>query len=165
VVGEVVGEAVGDVVLCGLGPALDDGLGPELGDGLEPELGDGLEPEVGEGLVGRAVGVLVPPGVAPPGTVGPVPAWLETPLPLDALGALDLELPPVSAWPCFALDDGACGAAHWVSGACGPPVMAMTTATRKAASTAMEPRPANRSTWRRRPDGSAKTGLDCTAEC
>lgn len=149
VVGEVVGDAVGDVVLLGWGPA----LGPELGDGL------------GDGLAGRAVGVLAPPGAAPPGPVGPVPAWLEPPLPLDALGAPDLELPPVSAWaPWFALD-GACGAAHWVSGACGPPVMAMTTATRKAASTAMEPRPANRSTWRRRPDGSAKTGRDSTAEC
>jgi hypothetical protein len=128
--------AVAEAVAVGVGDVVRLGWGPALGDGLDgPVFGD------------------VPPGA---------PAWPE--LPPDAPGA---PAPPwVSPWapPWSPLDEGACGAAQWVNGAWGPPVVAMMTATRKAASTAMEPIPAKRSTWCRRPDGSAKTGLDSTAE-
>jgi hypothetical protein len=122
-------------------------------------VGLGLEPALGDGLPGLAVGEALPdfPGVvAPP--LGPV-----LPLGPDTGGE---SVARVSAWspPCLPLDEGACGAAQWVNGACGPPVTAMTMATTKAARTAMEAMPANRSTWRRRPDGSANTGLDSTGE-
>ena len=64
------------------------------------------------------------------------------------------------AWPGAAA--GGCGAAHWVNGACGPPVIAITTAPRQTASSTAAARPATRKTRWRLPDGSAKTGLDST---
>jgi hypothetical protein len=109
------------------------------------------------------VGDPVPDGGTPADWLGAVPpAGAVPPPPLDARG---LAVLPVSAWspPCVALDGDARGTAHWVNGACGPPVTEMTTAARKATSTAMEPIPANRSTLCRRPEGSAKTGLGSTA--
>jgi hypothetical protein len=58
---------------------------------------------------------------------------------------------------------GARGAAHSVNGAAGPPAIATTTAPRQSASASPDMAPIRRMTRRRRPDGSAKTGLECTA--
>ncbi len=57
---------------------------------------------------------------------------------------------------------GARGAAHSVNGASGPPAIATTTAPRQMASAAADTPPIRRMVRRRRPDGSANTGLECT---
>ena len=73
-------------------------------------------------------------------------------------------LRPVSARPWFdAATAGACGAAHFANGAWGPPAIATTKAPRQTASAAADPRPMHRMIRRRRPDGSANTGSDCTS--
>jgi hypothetical protein len=138
---------------------LADAVGEAVGDALALVVGDAVGLGVGEADRVPGVGVLAVWAGAVPPAEGPPPAAL------DALGAPDLALPPVSAWSpaCVTCDAGACGTAHWVNGAFGPPVTAMATAARKATRTAMEPIPANRSSLCRRPDGSAKTGLDSTA--
>jgi hypothetical protein len=127
--------------------------------GVAPADGDGLACPFDPFALADGAGAVVPPGVIATARVGPVPR--------DAFGVLDAELPPLSAWvpTCPAPEeDGACGAAQRVNGACGPPVRAMATVTKKAARTAMEPKPMNRRTWCRRPEGSAKTGLESTRE-
>jgi hypothetical protein len=58
---------------------------------------------------------------------------------------------------------GARGAAHSAKGAAGPPAIATTTAPRQSASTSPDMAPIRRMARGRRPDGSAKTGLECTA--
>jgi hypothetical protein len=132
-------------------------------------VGDALALADGDAVgLGVAVGVAdrVPDGGVPTDWLGAAPpAGAVPPAPLDVLGAPDLTLPPVTpkSPPCAARDADACGTAHWVNGAFGPPVTAMATAARKATSTAIEPIPANRSNRCRRPDGSAKTGLGSTA--
>ena len=128
--------------------------------------------------VGDAVGLLVtvPDGAGdgvPAEVVGVAPArdeaggWPDPPEPGRAVPPDPLpgsDLPPPSGWlPCpGAEDEGGCGAAHCVNGACGPPEMATMRAPRQTAITAMAPNPANRKTWWRRPDGSANTDLDST---
>jgi hypothetical protein len=59
--------------------------------------------------------------------------------------------------------DVARGAAHSANGAVGPPAIATTMAPRQMASAAADTKPIRRMARRRRPDGSANTGLECTA--
>jgi hypothetical protein len=111
---------------------------PCPGEGFEDEDGDGDEDADGTtpgcGAGGNGLTVL-PPGVRP------WAAWSW----LDAAAA------------------GERGAAHFANGASGPPAIATTTAARQTASTADDPRPMHRMIRRRRPDGSANTGPDCTS--
>jgi len=74
--------------------------------------------------------------------------------------------PGVFAWavrPLCAAAAGARGAAHSVNGASGPPAMATTIAPRQMVSPAADTAPIRRMVRRRRPDGSANTGLECTS--
>jgi hypothetical protein len=67
------------------------------------------------------------------------------------------------AVPSCATVAGARGAAHSAKGAAGPPAIATTTAPRQSASTSPDMAPILRMARRRRPEGSVKTGLECTA--
>ena len=160
---------------CGLGdlvspggvfPALLVGVGDADPDGVE--LADG--PVVGEGM---PVGETVPDGLGVTGHVPPPPGVPFAPVPVPPFpppGAMppaagEPAVPPDPCWPAPPVwwAAGVAGTAHWVNGACGPPVIATTTATRQQASTPPVPMPANRSRRCRRPDGSANTGPYSTA--
>src|SRR6185437_2866284 len=71
--------------------------------------------------------------------------------------------PPGGAEPWWPPMVGACGAAHRANGACGPPASATPTEARHAARAMPDPRPSRRNLRRRRPEGSANTGLDSTS--
>ena len=111
---------------------------------------------VGWGVVGFPDGAAVGAGDGDsalprcgPGSAGPA-----TPRP----GACPLAVTSLRAAAAVA-----CGAAHRVNGACGPPAIASTRAPRQMVSATAETEPIRRMTRRRRPDGSAKTGLECTS--
>jgi hypothetical protein len=159
-----------DVFVCGLGAFVRPGgvFPARLADAGDSDA-DGVAvadaPAFGEGFfVGVSVpdGVIVTPGVPPvPGCPAEPPAWAAAlPVPGEPAGCAVpcpcRPAPPVEWASCFA------GAAHWVNGACGPPVIATTTATRQPASTPPAPMPAIRSSRWRLPDGSANTGPDST---
>jgi hypothetical protein len=145
--GQAVG--VGVAVLCGLPwvvpdfpcvavtVALAEPVGVAVADGVDPAEVDGLADVLADG--GDVVPVAGDPGW--PGAVPPVP-----PPPSPEAGT-----PLTVAWPrgtvpacCGSCLTAAGGPAHCVNGACGPPVIATTTATRHAAIAAMKPKPANR---------------------
>jgi hypothetical protein len=107
---------------------------------------------------GAGVGDPAPGAEGDPGWPGGLPLF-EPGAP--AAVSWSSGLVPACCGLCCAVAGG-CGAAHCVNGACGPPVIATTMATRQAATAAIEPNPANRRIWWRRPDGSVKTGLDST---
>ena len=118
-------------------------------------MADGDDPADGAGLAVRdpPVDGMVPAPEAPAATGSCAPAAPDRP-PGGCPVAWELCPPDGLA--------GAGWAAHCVNGACGPPVIAMTTEPRQTASAAAAPRPANRMTRWRRPDGSANTGPDST---
>ena len=127
---------------------------------------------VGDGDAGELLADCVPEAagldVADRVGVGPADGVGEAVRPGSATGgdrAVALE-PGVFAWavrPLCAAAAGARGAAHSVNGASGPPAMATTIAPRQIASPAADTAPIRRMVRRRRPDGSANTGLECTA--
>jgi hypothetical protein len=110
--------------------------------------------------------VAVARGVARPDAAGAEPAdgegaAVRPGLDGDGLAVLRAGAPALPSLDATAA--GARGAAHSANGAAGPPAIATTTAPRQSASAAPDMAPIRRMLRRRLPDGSAKTGLECTA--